>query len=106
MNRIPLSFLPGILRNLGVAWRLMNHPSVSPAVKFLLPLAAVVYKVSPIDLMPGLPFDDIFLILFVFPRLMIRLSPPDAVADAMYGTQSRPAPDDDETIDVPWQTIS
>ena len=68
MSRIPLGFLPGILRNIGIAWRLMQNPAVSPWIKLLLPLLAVVYYFSPIDLLPGLPFDDLFVVLFVFPE--------------------------------------
>lgn len=110
MARGWLTFLPGILRNVGIAWRLMQNPTVSPWVKFLLPLTALVYYFSPIDLLPGLPFDDLVVVFLIFPQLMMRLAPKEAVDEAMYG---RPAQerqdgdeDDDNVIDVPWQTLS
>ncbi len=107
MNRIPLGFLPGIVRNIGIAWRLMSNPSVSPWVKTLLPVLALIYYFSPIDLLPGLPFDDLVLLLLVFPQLMIRLSPPEAVAEATYGVApSAQEEEDEDTIDVPWRTVS
>ncbi len=107
MKNIPLSFLPGILQNMGVAWRLMQMPSVSPWVKFLLPFLTLVYYFSPLDLMPGLPFDDLFLVLIIFPQLMIRMSPPEAVAAAkMGGTNPTGSTEpDDESIEVPWQVL-
>ena len=95
MNRIPLGFLPGIVRNIGIAWRLMSNPSVSPWVKTLLPVLALIY------------FDDLVLLLLVFPQLMIRLSPPEAVAEATYGVApSAQEEEDEDTIDVPWRTVS
>lgn len=107
MKNIPFNFLPGILQNVGVAWRLMQMSSVSPWVKFLLPFLALVYYFVPFDLMPGLPFDDLFVVLIIFPQLMIRFSPPEAVAAARQGrayqeTSSEP---DDEAIEAPWQVI-
>ncbi len=108
MNRIPLGFLPGIVRNIGIAWRLMGNPAVSPWVKTLLPLLALIYYFSPIDLLPMLPFDDLVLLLLVFPQLMIRLSPREAVAEAMYGVtpDNREGEDEEDTIDVPWRPVS
>ena len=107
MKHIPWNFLPGILQNLGVAWRLMQMPTVSPWVKFLLPLLSLVYWVLPIDLLPGLPVDDLFLVLIIFPQLMIRLSPPEAVAAARQGGayQATSADSDDDAIEAPWQVV-
>ncbi len=108
MNRIPLGFLPGIVRNIGIAWRLMSNPSVSPWVKTLLPILTLIYYFSPLDLLPGLPFDDLVLLLLVFPQLMIRLSPREAVAEATYGAipNTREEEEDVDTIDVPWRPVS
>lgn len=109
MSRIPLTFLPSILRNIGVAWRLLNNPSVPRWLKFLLPLAAMVYHLWPIDLLPGIPVDDFFVWLFLLPQLLIWLSPAEAVAEARYGVQipqKRADDDDDQVIDVPWQSVS
>ena len=107
MKNIPLSFLPGILQNMGVAWRLMQMPTVSPWVKFLLPFLSLLYYFSPIDLMPGLPIDDLFLVLIICPQLMIHFSPPEAVAAARQGGtyQTTAAEPDNEAIEAPWQVV-
>ena len=108
MGRFPLNFLPGILRNIGIAWRLMRNPAVSAWVKLVLPLLALIYYFVPFDLIPGLPFDDLFIVLFVFPRLMIHFAPAEAVEAARYGYTHTPEPEksDDQTIDVPWRSVS
>lgn len=107
MRNIPFGMLMGAMRNLGVAWRLMQMPTVSPWIRFLLPLLALLYYFIPFDLMPGLPFDDLFVVLIIFPSLMIRLAPPEAVEAARTGhtrEQAEPVSDDD-VIDAPWQSI-
>ncbi len=107
MKIILLSFLPGFLQNLGVAWRLMQMPAVSPWVKFLLPFLSLVYVFSPLDLMPGLPFDDLILVLIIFPQLMIRLSPREAVVAAKSGGSIPPesTESDKDAIEAPWQVV-
>ena len=98
----------GILRNIGIAWRLMRNPAVPSWVKLLLPLLVIVYNLLPLDLLPGLPFDDLFVLLFVFPKLMIHFAPDDAVEAATHGYTQSPLPEeeDDQTIDVPWRSVS
>ncbi len=102
---ILLKLLPEILRNLGVCGRLMQMPTVSPWVKFPLPLLSLLYIFSPIDLMPGLPVDDWLLVLVAFPRLMIHLAPPEAVTAARQEAgrdtyQAVPANVDDDVLQV------
>ncbi len=107
MKRILMEFLTGIVRNLGIAWRLMHNPSVPLWVRILLPVPFLTYYLSPVDLLPGIPLDDLLLLLVVFPRLMIRLSPPAAVETATYGGTLHTRQEEDEnTIDVPWRTVS
>ncbi len=110
MKNVPLSFLPGILRNVGVAWRLMKMSTVSPWVRFLLPFLSLVYYFLPFDLMPGLPIDDLFLVLIVCPHLMIHFSPPEAVAAAKQGKTHQAAEatapeEDNDAIEAPWQIV-
>lgn len=46
------------------AGRLVMDTRVPFSLKLMLPIAAVVYWLWPLDLMPGLPFDDIAVLFF------------------------------------------
>jgi uncharacterized membrane protein YkvA (DUF1232 family) len=46
------------------AGRLVLDSRVPFSLKLLLPFAAVLYWLWPIDLMPGLPFDDVAVLFF------------------------------------------
>ena len=46
------------------AGRLVLDSRVPFNLKLMLPIAAVVYWLWPLDLMPGLPFDDIAVLFF------------------------------------------
>lgn len=72
-------------QDLQVAWKLMQDESVSPALK-LIPFLALIYLISPIDLIPDLALglgqlDDIGVILFAI-ATFIRLAPPGSIARA------------------------
>ena len=54
--------LSSIVRDVGIAWRLFWDPSVPSLLKLLLPVLALIYWISPLDLIPG-PFDDIAILL-------------------------------------------
>lgn len=51
--------IAGLLNELTTAIRLTFDGRVPFYLKLLLPIAALIYWVWPLDLMPGLPFDDI-----------------------------------------------
>lgn len=102
--------LGSLLRDMTVAWRLIWDPRVPTLLKLLLPALALVYWVSPIDLLPGMPFDDLAL-LFLAAKLLVQLAPADAVQRAMYGRstpnarQSSDQRDGPETIDTTWRVV-
>ena len=62
-----------IMRDMGQAWRLFRDPTVPTIMKLLLPVAAVIYFLSPLDLMPGLPFDDIAILILAL-RLFVQFT--------------------------------
>lgn len=74
---------PGLWDNLRLNWRLAQDNRVAPAIKLAVPLAAILYVLSPIDLIPdfllGLgQLDDIGVIggaLLLALRLLPRLAP-------------------------------
>lgn len=102
--------LSGILRDLAISWRLLLDPSVPGLLKLLLPVLALIYWISPLDLIPGMPFDDIAILLLAA-RLFVSLAPRDSVNRA-YGSGRGPSqpdnqPDEDEgeIIDTTWRIV-
>jgi|GEM_PF-808776 len=70
-----------ILRDIAVSWQLMGDPQVSKLLKLCLPVFAFLYWVSPIDLLVGMPFDDIAVFILAS-RVFVQLAPPAAVERA------------------------
>ncbi len=75
-------FLPRILRFARLVWRLSLDKRVPLLLRLLLPLA-VIYAVSPFDIVPDrLPilgrFDDLIFIALAL-LLLVKLSPKDVV---------------------------
>ena len=72
-----------LLRTAQLAWKLLMDPQVSPLVK-LVPLATLLYIISPVDFIPEAIFgplgltDDLVLLLFGV-RGFIALCPPAVV---------------------------
>ena len=102
--------LSGIVRDLAISWRLLLDPTVPGLLKLLLPVLALVYWISPLDLIPGMPFDDIAILLLAA-RLFVSLAPSDSVNRAYSGgrntrsTNSQPEEDDGEVIDTTWRIV-
>lgn len=76
--------LSSVMRDFNVAWRLLMDPSVPSLLKIVLPAIALIYWISPLDLMPGLPFDDIA-VLFVLARLFVAMVPKETLNRAYHG---------------------
>lgn len=79
----------GMRDRLVLAWRLLRDPRVAPVLKLLAPVAALIYLVSPIDLIPdfllGLgQVDDlgvIALMVIALTRLLPRLASPEVLRE-------------------------
>jgi uncharacterized membrane protein YkvA (DUF1232 family) len=114
--------LSGILRDLAVSWKLLLDPAVPGLLKLLLPVAALVYWISPLDIIPGMPLDDIAILLLAA-RLFVSLAPRDSVHRAYSGGSSRAAQDqshshnggqttsshaddDSDVIDTTWRIVN
>ena len=99
--------LTSILRDVGTSWRLLRDPAVPFLLKLVLPVLALVYWLSPLDLMPGLPFDDIA-VLLVAARLFVSLAG-SMGGQTFQGTDagrgSRRPEDDGDVIDTTWRVI-
>ncbi|RIK33040.1 MAG: hypothetical protein DCC55_35710 [Chloroflexi bacterium] len=92
--------LQAILRDLGAAWRLFWDPKVPALLKLLLPVAAVLYWVWPIDLIPGIPLDDIAILILAL-RLFVQVASPATPAPSAPSASA----DDENTIDTTWRVI-
>lgn len=88
-----------ILRDVVTAWRLLWDPRVSFSLKMLLPIAAAVYWIWPLDLLPGLPFDDIAILLLAL-RAFVQLAPQEAVNSANGSTN-----DGEPVVDTTWRRV-
>lgn len=97
--------LARITQDLASAWRLLWDPRVPTALKVLLPVAALVYWISPIDLLPGLPFDDIAVMILAL-RMFVMMAPATAKSDAA-GSANHANDDsaDGDVIDTTWRVI-
>lgn len=109
---------PGGIDNLRLTWRLVRDARVAPAYKLLVPLAVLLYLLSPIDLIPDFllgigQIDDLGLIgmaLLITFRLLPRLSPADVVDQHRIdlGLQPRPQAttnDTDRTTDRTFDVV-
>ncbi|MCB0189355.1 MAG: hypothetical protein KDE31_34025, partial [Caldilineaceae bacterium] len=52
-----------LLRDAVATWRLLWDPSVPGLLKLALPFMALLYLVSPLDLIPLMPLDDIAVLM-------------------------------------------
>lgn len=102
--------LSSVMRDLTVAWRLFMDPSVPSMLKILLPALALIYWISPLDLLPGLPFDDIA-VLLVLARFFVAMVPKDTLNRAYGGEHApraqAPQPEEDpgNVVDTTWRII-
>jgi len=96
----------GVLRNVvlqtKLILRLVGDRRVSGWTK-LIPLGTLVYLISPIDIIMGIPgiaaLDDAAIVWFGS-NLFIELCPSDVVKEHMSELQSNLADDDDDVIDA------
>lgn len=97
--------LQAILRDIGAAWRLLFDPKVPTMLKLLLPVAALIYWISPIDLLPLNPIDDIAVMILAL-RFFVQLaSPPQAQPDTTSQAHSTRPDDDENVIDTTWRIV-
>ena len=109
-------FLTGLVQQGRLAWRLLNDGRVPGWVK-LIPFAALLYFLSPIDLLPDWVFpglgevDDIVMILLAL-KMFVDLSPDGVVREHLenlFGgrNQARPAqePSSEAYIDASYRVL-
>lgn len=107
----PLGVLALLVQTIQLVWRLMLDSRVPNWNKVVVP-AALLYILSPIDLLPDLilglgQVDDIG-ILMLSVRLFIDLCPPHVVEEhrrALGARNSRPDTPGDETIEGTYRVM-
>ncbi len=98
-----------IFRQIKVVWQLMIDPQVSLWVK-LIPPIAILYLLSPIDLVPdpilGLGQLDDLAVLLIAAKLFIELSSSDAGRRVPGKTASEAPPyPENEVVDASYRVI-
>ncbi len=94
-----------LVQDLATAWRLLWDPRVPGMLKVGLPLLALLYWVSPIDLLPGLPFDDIALLILAL-KMFIAMAPQGASSSASSHAEAGfTHREDGDVVDTTWQVI-
>ena len=102
--------LSGIVHDLMVSWKLLLDPAVPGLLKLVLPIGALIYWFSPIDIIPGMPFDDIAILLLAA-KFFVSLAPRDSVNRANSSKKNADSPknasdeDDGEIIDTTWRVV-
>jgi len=89
VSNLMVSQQSGVIRNFinrtKLIWRLMADGRVSPWLK-LIPIGALIYWISPVDLIMGIPgldaVDDIT-VLWLGSTLFVELCPPQVVKEHM-----------------------
>jgi len=92
----------GMIEQLLRAGQLLFDSRVPFTLKLLLPVAAVLYWLWPIDLMPGLPFDDVAVLigaLLLFAKLASEM------VESKQQDASQPESKDDSVVDTTWRAI-
>jgi uncharacterized membrane protein YkvA (DUF1232 family) len=95
-----------LIQDMATAWRLLWDPRVPGLLKVGLPLLAMIYWVSPIDLLPGLPFDDIALLIVAL-KMFVNMAPQDAQSNAAGHAEAgfSHRQDEGDVVDTTWQVI-
>lgn len=96
---------PGFLQQAARAIQLLFDSRVPGSLKLMLPVAALLYWLWPIDLMPGIPIDDVAVLIGAM-ALFARLA---SEAIERQQRQSQPSTSDatgDATVvDTTWKVV-
>ena len=93
-----------IMRDLRRIWQLLRDPSV-PGWKWLLPIGALVYWLSPVDLIPLLPFDDIAVVIVAISMLLQMATRNERATTTDPQGQSGATPNKEQIVDTTWQVV-
>jgi uncharacterized membrane protein YkvA (DUF1232 family) len=83
------------------AAQLFADRRVPAYLKLILPLGALIYWIVPVDLIPGLPLDDIAVVLAAV-RIFVMMAESSILKGASPGNA---AGRDDQVVDTTWQVV-
>jgi uncharacterized membrane protein YkvA (DUF1232 family) len=92
-----------IMNDFSKSMRLVGDRRVPLVLKLILPLGAMVYWFVPIDLIPGLPIDDIAVLLLAM-RLFVSLGE-SAVQKAADASSEDSQKSNGPVVDTTWQVM-
>ena len=103
----------GLMEQMMQAGKLVFDSRVPFSLKLMLPIAAAIYWIWPLDLMPGLPFDDIavlFVALTFFVQLANQAISKQAAQQQYAGAagahpKAGAAASNDGVVDTTWRVI-
>ena len=93
---------PGFLQQAMRSVQLLFDARVPGSLKLMLPAAAMLYWIWPIDLMPGIPIDDVAVLVGAM-ALFAKLAG-EAIERQQRQTQ-QPANDDAAVVDTTWKVV-
>jgi uncharacterized membrane protein YkvA (DUF1232 family) len=103
----------GPLENLRLTWRLLRDPKVAPYAKVVLPILALIYLISPIDLIPDLilglgQIDDagVFALLAYFLISLVRRAGLSTVQQTEPTSTNRRPSGGDNVINATYRVVS
>ncbi len=102
-----VNMLTEAIRELRLCWRLLRDGRVPAWVK-TVPIVALLYVLSPLDLIPDLPvlginqLDDVAVLILGF-RLFVALSPADLVAQLRR--EIRTGREATQTVDATYRVV-
>jgi uncharacterized membrane protein YkvA (DUF1232 family) len=102
--------LQQLLKQAKLVGRLIGDRRVNPLLK-LIPIASVIYLVSPIDLVPGLAVPllgalDDAAVVWIGTTLFIELCPPDVVQEHRDSLEGHSSGDSGDIIDAETRDIN
>jgi len=89
-----------IIRDLSTAWQLLWDPRVPSILKLTLPVFALIYWISPVDLLPGIPLDDMAVVVLAA-KLFIQLASQSSNTTSQPNNQTS----DDDSVSTSWQVV-
>lgn len=100
--------LAGLTGEFKRALGMVTNPRVPLYLKMLLPVGALAYWFWPVDLLPGLPIDDVAVLLIalrVFLSLADKALGGDGVAEASVASEGDSTIVDSTIVDGTWQKV-
>lgn len=95
---------PGFLQQAARAIQLLFDSRVPGSLKLMLPVAALLYWIWPIDLMPGIPIDDVAVLIGAM-ALFAKLASEAIERQQRQQPVNDGATGDATVVDTTWKVV-